>query len=429
MAKIAIVGGGITGLAAAYFLSAKGHRITVFEKGEKLGGLSACFREKEWSWPLERYYHHYFASDKDFLNLVRDLGLEKKLLFKKPKTSVFVEGKIYRFDGPLSILLFPKLAILDKLRTGLTSLFLKINPFWKPLENISAVDFINKTMGNRTFKLIWEPLLQSKFGSSFDVIPASWFWTRVKKRSFSLGYLEGGNDTLIDSLAENIRRKSGEIFLNAEVKSIRKAGEALAVDAAGSASQEYDRVVVTSSPAVLSKVAPGLSPEEKKDLNSLKSLGNLCLVLILKQSFLADGTYWLNVNDSEFPFVSVVEHTNFMEKKYYGSQVVVYAGGYYPSGHRFFKMKKEEIFKEFLPFLKKINPDFNFELSTLNFELFKDVYSQPVVNLNYSRHLPAFTTSIPGLFWASLHHVYPEDRGVNYAIRLGKKMADEINLS
>ncbi|MGI5826006.1 MAG: NAD(P)/FAD-dependent oxidoreductase [Patescibacteria group bacterium] len=426
--KIAFVGGGITSLTAALLLSQKGHLVTVFEKENALGGLASGFKAPKWNWSLERYYHHFFDSDQELKNLAAKLGLSDKLFFKKPKTSIFVEGEIFRFDDPQSILQFPKLNFIDKIRTGVTSVFLKINPFWGPLERIPANRFINKTMGKTVNSIIWEPLLASKFGDFAQQIPASWFWTRIKKRSFQLGYFQGGTKTLIDCLKDKIEKNGGEILLNKSVTQIKKKNKSFELVADGKKVVGiFDQVIVTTSPSGLAKIVPQLSPEEKTKIEKLKSLGSLCLVLELKDKFLVDGTYWLNINDKSFPFVAVVEHTNYIDKKHYGRNHIVYVGGYYPSSHKFFKMNKENIFSKFLPYLKKINPYFESKSALVNLWLFKDYYSQPVVSLNYSKDLPSVKTSIDGLYWGSLHHVYPQDRGVNYAVALGRRITNEID--
>lgn len=428
--KIAIIGGGITGLTAAYQLSQRKHQIFVFEKNEILGGLAASFIKPNWEWPLEKYFHHFFSSDKDVASLIGELRLKEKLIFVKPKTSIFTNGKILQFDNPKSILLFPYLNFLDKLRTATTSVLLKINPFFKPLEKISSFDFIKKTMGENTFKVIWKPLLVGKFGNLADKIPASWFWTRIKKRSFSLGYLDGGIQTFINALLDQINKNKGKVILNTAVSEIIKKDNFLELKINGkNYPEKFDKVITTVSPEILQNIVPQLTDNEKSSLKSLKSLGNLCLVLELKEKFLTDGTYWLNINEESFPFVAVVEHTNFINSSHYGNSKILYVGGYYPTDHRFFKMSKEQIFKEYLPYLKKINPLFNFELLTLEFKLFSDTYSQPIIPKGYSKILPSIKTSIEGLYWTSLHHVYPQDRGVNYAVLLGTKAVNEITNS
>jgi len=424
--EIAVVGGGATGLVAALRLTQKGYRVTVFEKENQLGGLASSFKAEGWDWPVERYFHHYFVSDKALKGLARELKLEKKLFYLEPKTSVYLEDQIFRFDNPQSLLSFPKLNLIDKLRTGLTTLFLKLNPFWQPLQDISAAEFIQKTMGKNTFRLIWQPLLQSKFGAFADQIPASWFWTRLKKRSFALGYFIGGSETLFGALSDKIRENGGQILLGQAVTRIQKTATGFTLYLQGQPSKlKFDKVIATVPPADLVKIAPDLSVADKKALNSLKGLGSLCLILSLKESFLTEGTYWLNINDRRFPFVAVVEQTNLVAKKHYQDQTLLYVGGYYPTTHPFFQQNKTALWQKFLPYLKEINPVFDFDRNLLRLWLFKDGYTQPVVLLNQSGKPPPITTSIPGLYWACLHHVYPEDRGVNYAILLGEKVTNE----
>lgn len=426
--KIAVIGGGITGLTAAYLLAKKNHQLAVFEKEPKLGGLVSSFKEENWSWSLERFYHHFFSSDKEVLGLLEKLEIKNKLFFKTPKTSVFVDNQIFPFDSLQTILAFPKLTIGDKIRTFLVAGFMKMNPFWKPLERATAYCFIKKTMGNRNFNLIWKPLLDSKFGEFSPQIPASWYWTRIKKRSFKLGYLEGGIETLTQALSEQLQKAGGKIFTNNLVGEVHRVGNQFEIFTNQKRFPEkFDKIIATVSPESLKIIFNDLLVPEKEKLQSLKSLGAIVLVLELKKSFLTDGTYWLNINDPTFPFVAVVEHTNFIDKKYYDDHHLLYIGGYYPAIHPFFKMTKEQILKEFQPFLEKINPNFDFSLFTVSCFLFKDPYAQPIPSVNYSQHsLPSINTSIPNLYWGSLHHVYPQDRGVNYAIKLGREIYEKI---
>jgi protoporphyrinogen oxidase len=282
-------------------------------------------------------------------------------------------------------------------------------------------------MGKRPFQLIWQPLLESKFGAFAPQIPASWFWTRIKKRSSALGYFIGGTETLFTSLTEAIKKNGGQILPNHAVTRIEKNPSGFTLHFQNRPEKgQFDKVIATVSPTALAKITPGLKKDEAKALASFKSLGSLCLVLALKESFLADGTYWLNINDSRFPFVAVVEHTNFIERKHYCQQVLLYVGGYYPTNHPFFCQDKGQLLKKFQPYLEKINPAFDFKQNLTDYWLFKDNYSQPVISYHSSQRKPSSQTTIPGLFWGTLHHVYPEDRGVNYAILLGEKISDEI---
>ena len=415
--KIGIVGAGITGLTAAYKLSREGHKVVVFEKENYVGGLAAGFTRPsqnalgrvilrsfseggsamgDWDWCLENYFHHLFVSDTTAEELIDEIGLSDKLFFRRPKSSIYYDGKINQFDSPLSVLKFPYLSFPDRLRTGLVTAYLKTTNGWEKFEKVTAQEWLTKFYGQKTYEVLWAPLLRSKFGDYADQISMAWFRARIKKRSSKLGYIEGGFQVLIDKLVEKIEENGGEICLAREISEISEI-------------KEFDRTIFTT-------------PIESE---KLKWVGALNLILLLKEKFLTDGTYWLNINEPNFPFVAVVEHTNFVDKKHYGGNHILYLGGYYPQGHRYFKMSKEEIFEEFLPYLKKINPKFS-HLSSLTSHLSTNLFAQPVIPTNYSQLIPSFKTSDPRIFRANMQMVYPWDRGVNYAIELGKKVANEI---
>ena len=415
--RIGIIGGGFTGLTAAYKLAQKSHRVFVFEKEEFLGGLAAGFKRKNYRWSAEHFYHHFLASDTDAKKLIRRLGLSQKLFFKQAKTSIFKKGKIVQLDSASSILKFSLLNLHEKLRVGLITAYLKSTNNWKKLEKTAADSWLSKFYGQKVYQTLWEPLLSGKFGKQKNKISMAWFWARVKKRSKRLGYLEGGFQILVDKLTEKIKENNGKVFLNQEVENIASLKE----------KNKLDQIIVTTPTSIFLKMAPKLPQNYKNKLRRLKMIGSISLLLELKEKFLKDNTYWLNINSPGFPFVAVVEHTNFVDLKHYNGQHLVYVGGYYSPNHRFFKMTKNQILKEFLPYLKKINPAFDFSHFTSGIWIYANPSAQPIVPINYSKIIPSFKTPIPGVYLANMQMVYPWDRGINYAIKLGEKIADEIS--
>jgi len=422
--RIAIIGTGFTGLTAALRLSQRGHQVTLFEKEKSPGGLAAGFRQKNWPWSLEYFFHHLFTSDITAKNLITELGLTNKLFYNHPKTSIYFNGQISQFDSPFSLLKFPHLSFLNKIHTGLVTAFLKSTYIWSILEKIKAVDWLEKFYGQKPYQIIWEPLLKSKFGEFYNQIPASWFWARIKKRSSRLGYLEGSFQVLIDKIVKEIKKNKGELILGKEIKDIQINNSQLSI-----LNYQFDKVVFTTPIFVFLKIMRNQLPQNyQQNLSQLKMIGVVNLILTLKESFLKDKTYWLNVNDDSFPFVAVVEHTNFIDKSHYGGHQILYVGGYYPQNHRYFKMKKEDILKEWLSYLQKINPAFNSQLSILNYQLFSSLYAQPIIPINYSKIISPHQTPIKNVFLACMQQVYPWDRGINYAIEEGEKIARLISL-
>ena len=420
--KIAVIGAGLTGLAAANNLLLRGHTVSVFEKATAAGGLAQGFKGFGWSWPLEQHYHHVFTSDKVILNYARYLDVPVD--FKRPITSTFIDDSSFQIDDPISLIKFPKIGLIDRVRVGLVLLYLKTSPFWRSLETIPAHRFLRSTMGEKVWKVLWEALFKKKFGKDYTKIPASWFWARIKKRSAFLGYPRGGFQNLIDKSVKKIIKHGGKIFFKSEVTQITKHGKVIELTVNGRR-HLFDKVICTLPSNIFIKICEGLPKQYKKQLAGLRGIGAINLILELNRQFMKDDTYWLNINEMSYPFLCVVEHTNYINKNKYNDRHLLYIGNYLLPNHRYFKKDKNALIKEFLPYLTKINPEFSLSWLKRSY-LFKAPFAQPVVSLNYSKRLPALTTPIEGLYLANIQQVYPWDRGTNYSVELGFKVAELI---
>ncbi len=188
---------------------------------------------------------------------------------------------------------------------------------------------------------------------------------------------------------------------------------------------KFDKVICTLASPIFVKITKDLPKKYINNLSRLKGIGAVNLVLSIKQQFLEGGEYWLSINELDFPFLAVVEHTNYMDKINYGGERILYLGNYLEHSHPYFQAKAEDLVKEFMPFLQKINPSFN--KSQINRAyLFKTPFAQPIIPLNYSKILPSLETPIKGLYLANIQQVYPWDRGTNYAVELGEKVAELV---
>lgn len=427
--KIAVIGSGFTGLTASYFLAKAGFEVTLFEKEASVGGLASGFRVPGWDWALERHYHHIFTSDKDFLGLASEIGFSQNIFFKRPVTSVFRESfGIFPFDSPASIVTSPILNLLEKIRLGAVTFFLRIIPDGTFLERWAAYDFLIKTMGRGAFSKIFEPLIDGKFGPHAKKVNMAWFWARVKKRSPSLGYVKGGFQTFADALREKVCDLNGSVILGCTVTHIRTEGDKWNITYrldGMEKTETFGKILFTTPSQVFTDFFPDLDPAYRRKVLSVPHLSALNLV-ILTSSGLLDKTYWLNINEKSFPFISVVEHTNFIDRERYGGKRIIYIGNYLPNDHPFLSLTKEELVKTYEPYLKKVNEGFSSAWITDSF-LFAAPFAQPVVGTNYSKMIPTFSTPIKNVFLANMDMVYPWDRGTNYAIELGRRAAKTVS--
>jgi protoporphyrinogen oxidase len=188
-------------------------------------------------------------------------------------------------------------------------------------------------------------------------------------------------------------------------------------------SQHFDQVLATTSPGLLARLVPDLPPAYLKGLLSLKNMGAVVMVLALKHQLSKEGYYWYNLPKSAgYPFLALVEHTNFVPVEHFGGDHIVYIGDYLETDHEYFRLSKEELLERYLPALKAFNPDFRPDWVRKSW-LSSTSYAQPVPELNHSKNIPAIQTPIPGLYFASMSQVYPWDRGTNFAVEIGRRAA------
>lgn len=420
--KIAIIGAGFTGLSAAWELVKNNHDVYIYEKDAYPGGLAIGYQEKKWDWSLEKHYHHWFTNDKSVLELAEEIKF--KVVIKRPKTTVLIQDKIYQLDSPITVLKFPLMSLLSRIRMAAVIGFLKFNPLWKPLEKYKAANVLPKLMGKKAYEMIWEPLFINKFGKYTSNISLAWFWARITKRTPSLAYPEGGFLNFANALVKTIKLKNGKIFFETEILDLKEDKNLILTikDKNGKIKREvFDKIIVTTPSFLFLKIAKNLPTNYKNKLGKLHGLGATNLILRLKKPFFNDNTYWVSVCDKNAPVMAIVEHTNFMNKKFYNNESILYLGNYRDPNDSYFQMDEDQMLNHFDPFLKKINPEYRKNI--ISKKLFKAPFAQPIIPINYSKILPKFITPIKNVYLANIEQVYPWDRGTNYAVELGQKVS------
>jgi len=216
-------------------------------------------------------------------------------------------------------------------------------------------------------------------------------WARIHTRGNSgeLGYLDGGFQQIADELAKGIKEKGGEIKLNTEVNVKR-------------IENSFDKVINTGT------------------IKGISYLGAICVVFTSEQSL--SPYYWHNINDPDSPFVAFIQHTNLVDKKNYRGKNVYYLGKYLANDDELMIADDNKITKIYFDHLKKIYPEFD-EKSVEKSWVFKLKNAQHIVNCNYQVPPDKISGKI---YQANFAQIYPEDRGVNFAVREGKKVSRNI---
>lgn len=427
--SLLIVGGGITGLTAALRFPADGNfSVTLVESSSHLGGLAAGFPLCGTS--LERTYHHLFLTDTAILDLVAELGLQEKLIWCDSSMGIFRNGKIHPFRTPLDLLRFPPCSLSGRLRTGLAALYLKHQKDWRGFARQTAHDWMTRACGPSAMESIWTPLLKGKFDRHFDRVSMAWLWARIHTRANSrsggggekLGYFLGGFNVVTTALENEIRRRGVAIRTGVTVEKFLADERAAVINGE---KVPYDFCVFTGPSPAFARLLPtqeSLKPYATR-LQNIDYLGAVCLVFTSTQSL--GDIYWVNINEPGAPFLVFIQHTNLVDKSYYGGKHVYYIGAYLPPDGERYALPDEALTELWFGYLPKLFPGFN-AARVEEKHIFRFGAAQHIVDTDYEKRIPEYRTPLPGVFLANFSQIFPEDRGTNFAVREGFKVADLI---
>jgi protoporphyrinogen oxidase len=406
--------------------------VLVTEKDNAPGGLAGTFEFKN-GITIEKFYHHWFNNDEHVPQLAKELGLQDQIITLPSRTGMYFNGKLWRLSTPLDLLKFSPLSFVDRIRLGLLVFKVRQVKDWKSIEHLSIREWLEPLCGKNVFRIVWQPLIDSKFSVFADAVNAVWFWkklvlrgsTRDKQGGEQLAYFKGGFGRLAQSIADEIVRLGGEVRYGCDVSGVEaENGRVVALDTPTGqiAAKQF---LFTPSFAIIASIFEGAADANWLDsLRRVNYLGNMCLVLQMDRSL--SDTYWLNVNDPGFPFVGVIEHTNFDAPENYEGKHIVFISRYLATQDPVWAFNDERYLDFAVEHLRRMFPEFS--KSWVNeFRVWRAEYAQPVTERNYSRYVPGQGTPFENATIATMAQIYPEDRGTNYAIREGRNAAAAIN--
>ena len=433
--QVCIIGAGVTGLTAAYRLMKAGYGVTVIEQNPEPGGMLSSFSVG--GSRLEHIYHHIFTSDRYVLDLSQELGLLPDIEWFKPHDALYGNGRLYPFSGPLDLLRCRLMPLTDRIRTGLTVLRAGSLRDFAAIEGQTAAQWLRRQGGDKAYEALWKPLLRAKFDSDADEVSAVWIWNKFKLRGGSrkggssretLGYMKGSFGRIIDRLVEEITAGGGSILTRYTALDIScREGGGYAVtcilENCSARTISCDAVIACVAGRQFANItgALRLPAEFLARIASIPYKANICLTLRLHNSL--SRYYWTTICDS-LPFVVMVEHTNLTGTGPYGG-TVVYLSRYLSMTHPLWTSNDDEIFRLFCGSISRLVPGFTID-DIVDWRIKRTRYAQPVIPCGYSSIMATIDTPDPGIKLAGLAQIYPEDRGVNYAIRLAGQAAAAV---
>ncbi len=405
--KIAILGAGFAGMAAAYDLIQAGHAVTIYEKAPRAGGAAGGFKLPHWDWHLDFAYHHLFTSDADIVAFCKEIGWDA-FITKNPITASSYDfhlsptlkpQQVYKLDSPLDLLRFPQLSLFDRLRAGMVLAALKFGPAVPYYHTYTSYQLISQLMGESAWNTLWEPLFSHKYGEYAHQINAMFFWARIHTRTPNLRYPAGGFQALADYTASYLQHMGVVFNFNYTVSSMRKDKKNTFII---NEKNRYDAIISTLPSPVFLAIEKGVLPASyRKRLEGIRYLGAHAVIYETKKPLVKD-VYWLSIADPSNPWMVLVQHTNFMDPRHFGGNHIAYLARYTNEKLPTIPLPQYAIQNHFIP------------------------YAQPLYTTDYTSHMPHTSPPVPSLYFANMELTYPYDRGTNYAVQVGRKAAQAV---
>jgi protoporphyrinogen oxidase len=431
LGSVAVIGGGISGLAAAHFLTEAGARVTLYESSDQFGGLGTFFLHGDTY--LDRFYHCILPTDTELLALLGFLGLSDGVYWRETSLGFYYDRTLYRLDGPLDLLRFRPARFLDRVRLGLTALYASYVARPEPLDDMTVEAWLTKLSGRRAFDRLWRPLLEAKFGDAYRQIPALWYWASFNREKGTKqevkGYLRGGYKGITDALVASLEARGAQLHLRTPVEKLDLATggrPSLTVGGeAGSRAYTFDRVVCTTPFSFLRTITAGgaVSPWLERIHSDIDYQGVLNVLVILRRPLTKH--YWIPVVQSGAPFQGIVETTHIIDSAEVGGRHLVYLLNYVHRTHPLYQRDPATLVKEYVDAMLALVPGVRRE-DVVDAFLFKAPFVEPLYTPGYGKRKPP-EELVPGrVYLATTTQVYPNVTSWNSSTTVARQAVEQL---
>jgi protoporphyrinogen oxidase len=417
---VAVIGGGISGLASAHRLARLGHEVVLLEGEPRLGGLGTTFPYRGGN--LERFYHCILPDDDALIRLIHDVGMGDELLWRRTGMGFMYQDRVFPLNGPLDLLRFSALSFVDRVRLGTLAIRARLGGLDPRLDDVGVADWIRGIVGDRAFQILWRPLLEAKIGDAYPAIPALWLSSRMHREKSTnkevKGCIRHGYASLIDAIERDLRRLRVDIRLGVRVDGIERSGEGMLLQYADGERETFDAVVATSPLVALRKMTERLDlPAGIRDLD-LDYQGVISGVFLLERPL--SPYYWMPIVDSGATAQGVIEMSNLVPLERSDGLYVTYLVNYTHRTSDLFAMTDEDLLARYRADLASLFPDAGRRI--VDSFLFRAPFVEPMWTLGYSSRRPA-PSVIPGRFYlAGTAQVYPNVNSWNSCCTVVEEM-------
>jgi protoporphyrinogen oxidase len=432
--NIAIIGGGVTGMGAAFYLARAGHAVTLYEKESEIGGLARSM-PLAGGW-VERYYHFIMTADTHLLDMIRAVGVEDQLNWVETETVFFANGRMYDFGPPTDLLKFSAIGPLDRLRFIGAMAYLAKFSSWQAMERVRAAEFLPKWAGRRAWDVIFKPMFGMKFGDFTSQMTMAWMWarTRMIKQYRDKGifakekraWIKGSFKTFLDAAERWYAANGVRVVKDAEVERLLARDGRCEGVVVGGEEHRFDRVLFCAPSPALEPMLRGIPEATDAAFGRIaeqRYFGVTCIVMALARPL--SGRFWTYVSDPRVPFVGVIDYASFTRHDGADGQNVIYIPCYSLPERAPYTTPDEQLLADTTRGLKIVFPDFDAS-QILEARVVRDPAAAMVCTGRYSERIPALKTPLKDLFFANMSQIYPQDRGVNVGIKLAEYAAEAV---
>jgi len=406
--RIGVIGGGLMGVALAYYLSQSENQVTILEQTSHLGGLNDQLQFAD-GLAVPRYQHALMPTDTTLRDLCTKLGLQDELIYQNARAGFVHNDAIHPMSNILDFLSFSMLGLRDRFRLGRMILLTRGKSNWNDLDTLSAKEWLLQVGGNEAFERVWRPLLEAKFDGVYDNVSATYIWAwlnrmssvrQVPQLSNTIGYLKRGHFSLIEALANAFLKAGGQIKYDVRVREIEVQNGQLQRVRTSAGTLEFDSLVAAVPTPVFAQLLPAPYPDYHARLEKSKYLGLICPVLVLDRPL---SNFWtLNLTDPAYPFATIIQTPHAEKSGHY----IVYLPRYTAPDNDWMGVSDEDIGVAWFSHLKKIFPAFS-EDQIIHFAVSRSRYAEPIHSVNMLQNKLDVQTPYTGLYLANTAQVYP----------------------